>query len=125
MVFPIRAISVRGKLSAMSRYLVEREFAQGLAIPRDEAGAALCHKVVAANAEDEVTWIHSYVTADGKRTFCIYDAPTPQAIRRAASAMVPDAPLRALPARAPQPRLAPVGNNIGTRERYASYSALW
>jgi hypothetical protein len=31
-----------------------------------------------------VTWVHSYVTGDKKKTFCIYDAPTPEAIRRAA-----------------------------------------
>lgn len=36
------------------------------------------------NAEDDVTWIHSYVTGDKKRTFCIYDAPSPEAVRRAA-----------------------------------------
>jgi len=31
-----------------------------------------------------VTWIHSYVTTDKKKTFCIYDGPTPEAIRRVA-----------------------------------------
>ena len=37
------------------------------------------------NAEDGVTWVHSYVTPDRKRTFCIYDGPTPEAVRRAAA----------------------------------------
>jgi hypothetical protein len=32
-----------------------------------------------------VTWIHSYVTTDNQRTYCIYDGPSPEAIRRAAS----------------------------------------
>jgi hypothetical protein len=31
-----------------------------------------------------VTWVHSYVTPDKKKTFCIYDAPSPEAIRTAA-----------------------------------------
>jgi hypothetical protein len=31
-----------------------------------------------------VTWLQSYVTPDRKRTFCVYDAPTPEAIRRVA-----------------------------------------
>jgi len=31
-----------------------------------------------------VTWVHSYVTPDRKHTFCVYDAPTPEAIRRVA-----------------------------------------
>jgi hypothetical protein len=28
--------------------------------------------------------VHSYVTEDHKKTFCIYDAPSPEAIRKAA-----------------------------------------
>jgi hypothetical protein len=31
-----------------------------------------------------VTWIHSYVSQDRQKTFCIYDAPSPEAIRRTA-----------------------------------------
>ena len=36
------------------------------------------------NLEENVTWVHSYVTEDKQRTFCIYDAPSPEAIRKAA-----------------------------------------
>ena len=66
----------------MPRYLVERTFPDGLAIPLSEAGAKACQGVIAVNADDGVTWIHSYVTPDRKRTFCVYDAPTPEAVRR-------------------------------------------
>jgi len=69
----------------MSRYLIEREFPDGLSIPQDAEGSKLCRKVIDINAEDGVTWVHSYVTPDCKRTFCIYDAPTPEAVRRAAA----------------------------------------
>ena len=69
----------------MPRYLIEREFPDGLNIPLDEAGATLCRRVVDNNAEVGVTWVHSYVTPDRKRTFCIYDGPTPEAVRRAAA----------------------------------------
>ena len=69
----------------MPRYLVEREFPEGLDIPMNEAGADVCRKVIERNADYGVTWIHSYATPDRKRTFCIYDAPTPEAIRRAAA----------------------------------------
>jgi hypothetical protein len=31
-----------------------------------------------------VTWVHSYVTSDKAKTFCIYDAPSPEAVRRVA-----------------------------------------
>jgi len=46
----------------MSRYLIEREFPDGLHIPLDESGAQLCRNVIDNNAEDGVTWLHSYVT---------------------------------------------------------------
>jgi hypothetical protein len=68
----------------MPRYLVERAFPDGLAIPTTEEGTAVCRTVVANNAEDLVTWVHSYVTPDRTMTFCIYDGPSPEAIRRAA-----------------------------------------
>jgi hypothetical protein len=69
----------------MPRYLVERSFPDGLALPPTAEGASVCRKVVDTNADDRVTWIHSYVTPDRLRTFCIYDAPDPEAIRRVAA----------------------------------------
>ncbi len=68
----------------MPRYLVERTFPDGLSIPQTEAGAKICSTVVETNARDGVTWVHSYVSPDRKKTFCIYDSPTPEAIRTAA-----------------------------------------
>ncbi len=66
----------------MLRYLVERTFPDGLGIPED---AALCLAVVERNADEGVTWIHSYVSEDRRKTFCVYDAPTPEAIRKTAA----------------------------------------
>lgn len=65
----------------MPRYMVERSFPDGLNIPVNEEGAGALRGVVATNAEEGVTWVHSYVSADKKRTFCVYDAPSPDAIR--------------------------------------------
>jgi len=31
-----------------------------------------------------VTWLHSYVSEDRRKTFCVYEGPSPEAIRRAA-----------------------------------------
>jgi hypothetical protein len=70
----------------MPRYLVERTFPDGLAIPVTAEGAQTCLEVVGNNAVDGVTWVHSYVTPDRRKTFCIYDAPSPEAIRKAARA---------------------------------------
>jgi hypothetical protein len=75
----------KGKIE-MHRYLVERTFPNGLLIPLDQVGKDLCLTVVSNNAEDNVTWVHSYVTMDKKKTFCIYDAPSPEAIRKSAKA---------------------------------------
>ena len=69
----------------MARYLVERTFPDGFAIPMNDAGAQTCQLVIGNNAEDGVTWVHSYVTSDKHKTFCIYDGPSPKAIRHAAS----------------------------------------
>ena len=68
----------------MPRFLVERTFPAGLAIPTTDQGAQVCLSVVGNNIQDDVTWVHSYVTLDKNKTFCVYDAPTPEAIRRAA-----------------------------------------
>jgi hypothetical protein len=68
----------------MPRYLVERSFPEGLAIPIDDGGAKTCQLVVDGNATEGVTWVHSYVTPDRRTTFCVYDGPSPEAIRRAA-----------------------------------------
>jgi hypothetical protein len=68
----------------MPRYVVERTFKGGLEIPINEDGAAACQGVVGTNAESGVTWVHSYVSEDKMKTFCVYDAPDPEAIRRTA-----------------------------------------
>ena len=68
----------------MPRYLVERTFPDTLAIPMNEAGAQVCRTVVQNNTEELVTWVHSYVSQDKTKTFCIYDAPSPEAIRQVA-----------------------------------------
>ena len=69
----------------MPRYLVERTFPEGLRLSNDDESAAFCASVVARNIEDNVTWIHSYVSSDRQKTFCIYEAPSPEAIRRASA----------------------------------------
>jgi hypothetical protein len=68
----------------MPRYIVEREFPDGLQVPVDENGAKACLAVVENNLADQVTWVHSYVSLDKKKTFCVYDGPSPEAIRRTA-----------------------------------------
>lgn len=68
----------------MPRYLVERSFPDGLAIPQTSAGVAACLDVVDKNATVGVTWVHSYVTPDRTKTYCIYDGPDEGSIAAAA-----------------------------------------
>jgi len=68
----------------MPRYVVERTFATGLGIPAGAEGAESCRAVGERNEHYGVTWLHSYVSQDGKKTFCVYDAPNPEAVRKTA-----------------------------------------
>jgi Protein of unknown function (DUF4242) len=68
----------------MPRYVVERTFHDGFSIPPDEEGARICLSVVDRNAGEGVTWVHSYVSDDRTKTFCVYDGPSPEAIRKTA-----------------------------------------
>jgi hypothetical protein len=67
----------------MPRYVVERTFPEGLNVPAGDDGADMCMTLVERNADAGVTWVHSYVSADKAKTFCVYDAPTPEAVTRA------------------------------------------
>jgi hypothetical protein len=68
----------------MPRYVVERTYPEGFVVSVDAVGAELCLDVVERNADHWVTWIHSYVSEDRTKSFCVYDAPSPEAIRKTA-----------------------------------------
>lgn len=70
----------------MPRYVVERTFPSPLDIPVSPEGAKAMQGIVERNLEHGVTWVHSYVDADRTKTVCIYDGPSPEAIRQAARA---------------------------------------
>ena len=46
--------------------------------------AAVCLAVVERNTDEGVTWVHSYVNPERTKTFCVYDGPTPESIRKVA-----------------------------------------
>jgi hypothetical protein len=70
----------------MPRYLVERWFSVGAEAIAHDAAAGRCDAVIQANAREGVTWLHSFVTPDRRRSFCIVESPSPEAIRVAAQA---------------------------------------
>jgi hypothetical protein len=70
----------------MPRFVVQRTFTDGLAIPTTPEGAKACLAVINNNAEENVTWVTSYVTGDRTRTYCVVDGPSRESIQRAATA---------------------------------------
>ena len=69
----------------MKRFLVERTWPDGIHIPLDNKGNGICQSIISNNSEEKVFWVHSYVTADKGKSFCIYDGPNENAIRDAAA----------------------------------------
>lgn len=69
----------------MPRYVVERSFPDGLSIPMNTDGSTMMTAVVNTNTEEQVTWLSSYVSSDHRKTYCVYDGPSPEAIRRVAA----------------------------------------
>ena len=63
----------------MPRYLIERNFAEQVVLTKD--GVEGINRI---NDEEGVTWIISFLSADKKKTYCLYEAPNPEAIRAAA-----------------------------------------
>ena len=65
------------------RYVVERTFSKGALDGLDAAAKA---KVNQNNAKYGVNWEMSYANAEKTKTYCIYDGPSEDAIRKAAAA---------------------------------------
>ncbi|HUC67317.1 MAG TPA: DUF4242 domain-containing protein [Stellaceae bacterium] len=63
----------------MARFMIERNFAEQLEITSDAAAA-----VRRINDEEGVKWLFSFLSADKKKTYCLYEAPNAEAIRSAA-----------------------------------------
>jgi hypothetical protein len=63
----------------MPRFLIERNFAEQLELTGDAAEV-----VKRINDEEGVKWLFSFLSADKKKTYCLYEAPNAEAIRAAA-----------------------------------------
>ncbi len=64
----------------MPIFMVEREFAAELELSATDADG-----VNRINDDENVRWLYSFLSADKRKTYCLYEAPTPEAIRRAAA----------------------------------------
>ena len=63
----------------MPRYVIERNFAEQLDLTKEGV-----ENVNLINDQEGVQWIFSFLSADKKKTYCLYEAPNPEAIRSAA-----------------------------------------
>lgn len=63
----------------MPVYMIERTFADQLELTGDDIKL-----IDDINADEGVRWLFSFLSADRRRTYCLYEAPTPEAILAAA-----------------------------------------
>ena len=63
----------------MPLYVIERTFAEQLELTDDDV--KLIEEV---NADEGVSWLFSFLSADRYRTYCLYEAPSADAIMSAA-----------------------------------------
>jgi hypothetical protein len=63
----------------MPMYVIERAFADQLDLTSDDV--KLIEEV---NADEGVRWLFSFLSADRRRSYCLYEAPSPDMIVAAA-----------------------------------------
>lgn len=63
----------------MAMFVIEREFAERL-----ELDAELLQGTVDYNDLHDLKWLFSFLSADRTKTYCLYEAPNPEALRRQA-----------------------------------------
>lgn len=63
----------------MPIFMIERRYAEALEV--DPTALAEVNRI---NDEESVRWLYSFLSADRLKTYCLYEAPSLEAIRRAA-----------------------------------------
>ena len=64
----------------MGLYVIERDFLHGL-----DPESLDVDGIIAVNDDVSIRWILSFLSADKRKTYCLYEAPNPEAIREAAA----------------------------------------
>ena len=63
----------------MALFLIERTFAEQLELTGDDV-----RLIEDINADEGVRWLFSFLSADRRRSYCLYEAPSPDEIIEAA-----------------------------------------
>jgi hypothetical protein len=81
---PLRAfagtVGTPSKGWPMPVFMIERRYADDLELSADDADG-----VNRINSDEGVQWLYSFLSADKRKTYCLYEAPSAEAIRRAAA----------------------------------------
>ncbi len=64
----------------MPFFVIERNYAEPLEIPLEAA-----HDINLINDEEDVRWLYSFLSTDHRKSYCLYEAPSIEAIRAAAA----------------------------------------
>ena len=64
----------------MPLYIIERNFLESVDPDEMDRG-----EIRLVNDDEGVQWVFSFLSADKKKTYCLYEAPNPEAIRAAAA----------------------------------------
>jgi hypothetical protein len=60
-------------------YVIERSFAEQLELTSDDV-----RLIEDVNADEGVHWLFSFLSADRRRSYCLYEAPSPEPLVAAA-----------------------------------------
>ena len=63
----------------MALFIIERNWAEELAIESETVSA-----LVEINEDCSVKWLSSFLSADKRKTYCLYEAANPEDLREAA-----------------------------------------
>jgi Nickel responsive protein SCO4226-like len=95
----------------MPLYVIERTFADQLDLSDEDVNL-----IEEVNGDEGVRWLFSFLSADRRRTYCLYEAPSPEAIMAAAEkANVPADEIVEVSAATPQfsDRLRELADSVG------------
>ena len=65
----------------MPYFIIERNYAELVVVPMAADAAADINLI---NDEEDVRWLYSFLSVDRRKSYCLYEAPSIEAIRAAA-----------------------------------------
>ena len=63
----------------MPYFIIELNYAEDVPVPLEAAA-----DINLINDEEEVRWLYSFLSVDRRKSYCLYEAPSMEAIRAAA-----------------------------------------